>query len=390
MPFLSGSLSFERFRVENFTSASFDQEHVDLMQQHAAGQVETDSAENVHTGFLGGAHLFDQDFDLEKNIINEAVHFGIRIDTNQIPAAIKNAWLQMELAGLGRDNPSGVPTKSQRKEAKESVEQRCETEAATGKYRKFQPFSLLWDHSYEMLYFGGSAGTASGHCADLLERVFEVELRHVSAGTIAQAWAVEVDRYAEMDEVVPAAFTAGPSHGSVAWANEHSQAPDFLGNEFLLWLWWTLETQTDTITIPDGSEVTVMLSKTLTLECPVGESGKETITAESPVKLPEAMQAIQHGKLPRKTGMILVRDGQQFDLTLQAETFGISGAKIVLDEDAEFDNDDRIEAVRTLCDTVDGLFHVFCERRTGTAWTQDLRAIQDWLAPVHQRAVQAA
>ncbi len=390
MPFLSGSLSFERFRVENFTSASFDQEHVDLMQQYAAGRVETDSTENVHTGFLGGAHLFDQDFDLEKNIINDAVHFGIRIDTNQIPAAIKNAWLQMELAGLGRDNPSGVPTKSQRKEAKESVEQRCETEAATGKYRKFQPFSLLWDHSYEMLYFGGSAGTASGHCADLLERVFEVELRHVSAGTIAQAWAVEVDRYAEMDEVVPAAFTAGPSHGSVAWANEHSQAPDFLGNEFLLWLWWTLETQTDTITIPDGSEVTVMLSKTLTLECPVGESGKETITAESPVKLPEAMQAIQHGKLPRKTGMILVRDGQQFDLTLQAETFGISGAKIVLDEDAEFDNDDRIEAVRTLCDTVDGLFHVFCERRTGTAWTQDLRAIQDWLAPVHQRAVQAA
>lgn len=390
MPFLSGSLSFERFRVEKFESASFDQTHLDLLQQHAAGKVETDSAENVHTGFLGGAHLFDQDFDLEKNVINDAVHFGIRIDTNQIPSAIKNAWLQMELAGLGRDNPSGVPTKSQRKEAKESVEQRCETEAATGKYRKFQPFSLLWDHGYEMLYFGGSAGTASGHCADLLERVFEVELRHVSAGTIAQAWAIEADRFAEMDEVVPAAFTAGPSHGSVAWANEHSQAPDFLGNEFLLWLWWTLETQTDTITIPDGTEVTVMLSKTLTLECPIGESGKETITAESPVKLPEAMQAIQHGKLPRKTGMILVREGQQFDLTLQAETFGISGAKIILDEDAEFDNDDRIEAVRTLCDTVDGMFHAFCDRRTGSAWAKDLGAIQDWLAPAHQRAIQAA
>lgn len=390
MPFLSGSLSFERFRVDKFESASFDQTHLDLLQQHAAGKVETNAAENVHTGFLGGAHLFDQDFDLEKNVINDAVHFGIRIDTNQIPSAIKNAWLQMELAGLARDNPSGVPTKSQRKEAKESVEQRCETEAATGKYRKFQPFSLLWDHGYEMLYFGGSAGTASGHCADLLERVFEVELRHVSAGTIAQAWAVEADRFAEMDEVVPAAFIAGPTHGSVAWANEHSQAPDFLGNEFLLWLWWMLETQTDTITIPDGTEVTVMLSKTLTLECPIGESGKETITAESPVKLPEAMQAIQHGKLPRKTGMILVREGQQFDLTLQAETFGISGAKIILDEDAEFDNDDRIEAVRTLCDTVDGLFHAFCDRRTGAAWAKDLSAIQDWLAPAHQRAVQAA
>src|SRR5690606_33384300 len=97
MPFLSGSLSFERFRVDKFESASFDQTHLDLLQQHAAGKVETNAAENVHTGFLGGAHLFDQDFDLEKNVINDAVHFGIRIDTNQIPSAIKNAWLQMEL-----------------------------------------------------------------------------------------------------------------------------------------------------------------------------------------------------------------------------------------------------------------------------------------------------
>lgn len=390
MPFLSGSLSFERFRVENFESASFDQEHLDLMAQHAAGNVETDSAENVHTGFLGGAHLFDQDFAIDKNVINDAVHFGIRIDTNQIPAAIKNAWLQMELAALGRDNPSGVATKSQRKEAKEAVEQRCETEAATGKYRKFQPFSLLWDYGYETLYFGGSAGTASGHCADLLERIFQVELGHVSAGTIAQAWASEAGRFSEMDDVVPAAFIDGPSHGSVAWANEHSQAPDFLGNEFLLWLWWMLETQTDTITLADDSEVTVMLSKTLTLECPIGESGKETISAESPVSLPEAMQAIQHGKLPRKSGMILVRDGQQFDLTLQAETFGISGAKIILDDDTEFEAEDRIEAVRTLCDTVDGLFHVFCDRRTDKAWAKDLKAMHAWLVPRNQRSNQAA
>ncbi len=390
MPFLSGSLSFERFRVENFESESFDQEHIDLMAKHAAGKFETGSTENVHTGFLGGAHLFDQDFDLDKNVINDAIHFGVRIDTNQIPAAIKNAWLQIELAARAKDNPSGVATKSQRKEAKEAVEQRCEVEAATGKYRKFQPFSLLWDYGYEMLYFGGTAGTASGHCADLLERVFQVELGHVSAGTIAQAWAIEADRYAEMDDLVPAAFCPGPAHGSVAWANEHSQAPDFLGNEFLLWLWWMLETQTDTITIPDGSEVTAMLAKTLTLECPVGESGKETITAESPVKLPEAMQAIQHGKLPRKSGMTLVRDGQQFDLTLQAETFGISGAKIILDEDVEFENEDRIEAVRTLCDTVDGLFHTFCDRRTDQSWSKDLKSIQGWLAPVKQRGNQAA
>ena len=36
---------------------------------------------------------------------------------------------------------------------------------------------------------------------------------------------------------------------------------------------------------------------------PWAESGKETISAESPVKLSEALQAVRSGKLPRKAGM---------------------------------------------------------------------------------------
>ena len=67
----------------------------------------------------------------------------------------------MELNGLAKDNPNGVPTKSQRKEAKEAVQHRCESEAATGKYRKMQQFPLLWDYQNETLYFGGSVGATA-------------------------------------------------------------------------------------------------------------------------------------------------------------------------------------------------------------------------------------
>ena len=59
--------------------------------------------------------------------------------------------------------------------------------------------------------------------------------------------------------------------------------------------------------LSDGSEVTGMFARTLALECPQGESGKGTITAEDPTQLPEAAQAIRSGKLPRKAGLILVR-----------------------------------------------------------------------------------
>jgi hypothetical protein len=389
MPFLRGSLSFERFSINNFESQIFDDSHIEQLQNHAAGSIETDSTENVHVGFLGGDHLFDQSFDLGKNVINDAIHAGIRIDTNQIPSAIRNAWLQMELAALAKDSPTGKVSKAQRKEAKESVEARCEAEAATGKYRKMSAFPWLWDVQRSLLYFGG-AGGASGHCADLIERVFEVEVRRMTAGSIAQSWAVDAGRYSEVDDLYPASFIPDQVVSQMPWANEHSQAPDFLGNEFLLWLWWYLENKSDTITLADESEVTAMLTKTLVLECPLAENGKETISAESPVKLPEAMQAVRSGKLPRKSGMTLVRDGMRFDLVLQAETFAISGAKITPDDDEPMEIEDRINAIRFLGETVDGMFHTFCDLRTSDGWGDHLDQIQKWLAAPAKRGTRAA
>ncbi|MEM9643930.1 MAG: hypothetical protein AAF989_02955 [Planctomycetota bacterium] len=391
MPFLRGSLAFERFRVTGFEDNSFSQDHIELLAKYAAGKLESHSIENVLTGFLGGHHLFDQDFDLGKNLINDAVHCGVRVDSNQIPAAIRAAWLQMELAGLARDSPSGRPTKAQRKEAKEAVEQRCEVEAASGKYRKMQSFPILWDHGNEVLYFGGSVGTASAFCIDLVERTFNVELRRMGAVSVAKAWAIDAEKFGQLDDLTPAPFHPTHTHGQLPWSNEHSDSPDFLGNEFLLWLWWKLENESDTFDLEGGSEVTAMLSKTLTLECPAGESGKETITSESPVQLPEAMQAIRSGKLPRKTGMTIVRDGRCFDLVLQAETLAISGAKINLDEEEDFDDEDRIDAIRTLSETVDQMLVTYCALRCDAeSWHPTHEKICQWLDVRPDRIQKAA
>ncbi|OYP38245.1 hypothetical protein [Rhodopirellula sp. MGV] len=390
MPFLRGSLGFQRFSVSGFDDNTFGDEQIELLANNAAGRFETASVDNVSVGFLGGDHLFDTHFDLGKNLINNAVHCSVRIDTNQIPASIKAAWLQMELAGLAKDSETGVVTKAQRKEAKEAVEARCDQEAATGKYRKMQTFSLLWDLDQETLYFGGSVGNAARLCIELLERTFGIELRHQGAGAIATQWAINNKVYGDVDDLQPISFVSDLISGDHSWSNEHSQAPDFLGNEFLVWLWWKLETDTDTFALVDETEVTVMLAKTLSLECPFGESGKETISAECPIKLPEATKAIQCGKLPRKAGMTVIREGRQFDLTLQAESFGISGAKIHLEDDEEFDDDDRIDAIRLLTDTTDLMLQTYVERRISDEWLQDHQAIRKWLTGSSKQRSKAA
>ena len=111
MGFLSGSVTYECFRVVSPQVHQFGPEHVELLEQYAINQKQSLAADQTKVGFLAGEHLFDRDFDLEKNIINDTLHFAVRIDSNQIPAAIRKAWLQMELAVFRAKHRAAVPRK---------------------------------------------------------------------------------------------------------------------------------------------------------------------------------------------------------------------------------------------------------------------------------------
>jgi hypothetical protein len=384
MGFLSGPITFECFRTGDSAPDLFGAEHVETLERFAIGQTEASSPDEAAVGFLGGGHLLDLGFDLEKNIIADALHCAVRIDSNPIPAAVRKAWLQMELATIAPDTPSGRPTKIQRQEAKEAVAARCEEEARSGRFRRMQQFPVLWDARNGLLFFGGSSAAASDLCSDLFVRAFDLDLERLSAGKRAQEWATVAKRRKALEEAVPSVFRGNGPAAGIAWHDQEAGNLDFLGNEFLLWLWWYWETQSDTLALPDGSEVTGMLARTLSLQCPLAESGKETITAESPVRLPEAAQAIRSGKLPRRSGMVLVRQGEQYDLVLQAETFSVSGAKIQTPEQEDTAKghgiqEDRIESFRALQETLDLLFRAFCERRIGKSWAGELEKIRHWL-----------
>ena len=121
MGFLSGPVTLECFRVGGEQPRQFGPEHVKILERFAIGQIETSSPEQADVGFLAGRHLLDLDFGLEKNVIGETLHFAVRIDTNQIPAAVRKAWLQMELAVATADIPPvGPPRSSVRSRGKPS------------------------------------------------------------------------------------------------------------------------------------------------------------------------------------------------------------------------------------------------------------------------------
>jgi hypothetical protein len=382
MGFLSGSVTFERFRVTEDQTGSFGKSHIEKLKKHRIGKSSANLHEQPATGFSGGAHLLDTDFDEAKNIIGEAMHFGVRVDACQIPGPMKRAWTAIELAGIMKDNEGGRPSKTQREEANEAVEARCIAEAEKGNYLRMSETSVLWDAATETVYLGGTSEKANDNCLEILNRAFGLEFSKVTSGSLAVTYAEggDSDLTASLYNTSATAFHPEGSN-NVVWWNGMNDNYDYLGNEFLLWLWWTWQSKSDTIKLSDGSEVSGMFARSLSLDCPIGEHGKESISAESPVALPEAILAIGMGKLPRKAGLTLVREDQQFDFTLQAETFSIGSAKIsqIGNDDAIRDSIDRIESIRQLSETLDLLFEAFCEKRIGKKWNAEQKKITDWL-----------
>jgi hypothetical protein len=216
----------------------------------------------------------------------------------------------------------------------------------------------------------------------LFELAFNVSLERLTAGGLAERLAEEHGWQSGWDTLQPSRFSASESLGQFDWLTDGGDCTDWLGNEFLLWLWWWLDTQDDAVALPDGTRVTVMLARTLSLQCPRGETGKDTISAEVPTALPEAFLALQSGKLPRRVGLTLVREGETYDLTLQPETLTVSGAAI---DPAERPSEGtpleaRIDSLRRLTETLDLLFQTFCQQRLTKGWKQTEEALADWLS----------
>jgi len=381
MSFLHGRISFERFEVSGRDIKILDETHVQTIDDHAIGKTGALTADGVEVGFTAGQHILDMNFSLEKNIVNDALVFGLRVDTNKLPSDLLKAYTQMELAGILEASGAEYPSRNMRLQAREAAEERLNKEGKTGKFRKMKQFPVLWDIQKKIVLFGGSNQTAIERFVSLFKEAFGRTLTRRTSGSVAHDVAHAEEKTRSLEDLQPTAFTGNAQTIPIAWIAQSFGTRDFLGNEFLMWLWWYIDTEGDTIEVSDGSTVTCMMARTISLECPLAETGKETITSESPVRLPETKRAVQAGKLPRKAGLILVRHDQQYELSLQAETFSVSGGALpkLEKESGRAEEEERVDQIREFTDTLDLLFGAFVTRRLSPQWKKDVEAIKEWL-----------
>lgn len=383
MPFPSGNVSFRQFVVIGQAPSSVDEQLIDKVK----GATFAESTDEVSYGWVGGRHLYDLDFNFENNVLDDAMHFGLRIDTNQVPGPVKKSYLALEEAALAADNPSGFISKLQKKEAKEIVQQRVEEEQKTGKFRRSKMIPILWDLGRGRLY-AAITGKALEKLMEIFERTFGLQLAAVTAGTIARDFLGVRGQSGAFEDLRPTKFTESEFDATYPWSDKFMTVKDFLGDEFLLWALWQTQEEGDTIPtlLPDGPfrNVTLMFDRSLGLECSFGQTGKHQITGSGPDRLPETREAIRSGKVPRKAGVTAMIADSQYEFTFNPEAFAFGGTKLPDIENADSPRvafEERIKLISDLCQGMERLFQAFVDARTNGSWTYTLGKIVAWISP---------
>lgn len=162
------------------------------------------------------------------------------------------------------------------------------------------------------------------------------------------------------------------------------KATDFLGPEFLTWLWHRSEANSGIFELEEHGPVEVYIDDQLTLSD--GELGgdQHAMSGPNPSRSEEAKLALRHGKLPIKAKLRVLKDQKEWVFTLNSEKLRVHGAKLpallTQEEDDQFT--ERVALIEELDAIMLALYHRFIALRIdSTTWQSETGAMKSWLTP---------
>jgi hypothetical protein len=387
MGFDSGSISFRRFAVVGELPNLPEQSLLDALSEHALRPGDVGVPEEVEYGWSGGRHILDGAFSFEHNVFADAIAFGLRIDTNKVPGDLKKAYKMMEEEAVAANNPSGFISKQQKKDVRDTVRQKIDEELRSGRFRKSRLVPILWDLPSQTIYCPAS-GASQEKLMELFERTFGggASLHPMTAGSSALRVLEPRGRRRDYEDMRPTRFVYGPEgesqHPEYPWIAKGPEPKDFVGNEFLLWLWHEADHRDGVIATESAGEVAVFIDRSLDLDCAYGQTGKDSLRGDGPSRMPEARDGLRTGKVPRKAGIVLEAHGQQFTFNLNPESMSFGSTKLPEVEDADTPRtlfEERIALLRDFCKAIDALYDTFLKVRAGSSWEGQAGGIRRWI-----------
>lgn len=157
---------------------------------------------------------------------------------------------------------------------------------------------------------------------------------------------------------------------------------DYLGPEFLTWLWWRSEEE-PRFTRPDGAEFFLHLDEHLEFRGERAASRRTTLRVGAPSASMEARAALRSGKLLVAARLLLARGEEEVAFTLRAEDLEVSGLRLPkVEGDKPLSPRERLEAgleaFEHFWEDLDVCFASFLDVRTSEGWDAELRRLRAW------------
>ncbi len=164
----------------------------------------------------------------------------------------------------------------------------------------------------------------------------------------------------------------------------------FLGQEFLLWLWYKSEERGGAVMVPElGREILVVFEKHMLLEYGEGEAHEKLVCRGLMTELKEARAGLVLGKKPEQARIRLEIDDHEWSLTFKARLYEFQSVRLPKTETGAGDSDDPAEVEGRLLDqiglyetavrTMDQLFRAFLDLRCSPQWPEELGRVQEWV-----------
>ena len=390
MPFLHGLVTYSRFAVTGDAPTAIDQAVLDAFAANPARPTPIGVPSGPEAGWTAGRHLLDEGFAFESMCFDGWIHAAMRLDVVRVPPEVRRAYIAIAEGSRVKALDNAVPgwlSRTARKEAREEARRQWDEEVAKGRYRTSKLVPILWNPAQRVLFAPAASDTVIAPLRDLFAATFGGRLEPRSAGSIAMDMLAERGLMSAFEDARIEPLSAAPRGATserpeVPWATGGPEPKDFLGNVFLTWLWWRCETTEGLVDCGDLGTIEIAIDRTLETECAWGVAGRQLLSGDHPVSWPEASAAARSGKWPRRIGLLLVHEEQDWRLSFQGDRFSISGLRLPKSEvpaESQLEQEcRRIEAIAGLDRSLLGLYDAFLQDRFGPTWSATRSQIIEW------------
>ena len=160
----------------------------------------------------------------------------------------------------------------------------------------------------------------------------------------------------------------------------------FIGNEFLTWLWFTIENDQAEIKKIDATTASLFVGNRIVLENCNNDAVERITIKGDDAGLEEGRLALRKGAVVVEINLAFLSENQQWSFSLKGESLSFSGLKTPETGPVETKDDiegmvlEKVYLFEKAINLMDSLFSKYLELRSSLAWNQKiLPNIKNWI-----------